>query len=247
MSYFTFKKPITWKYMPLYEKIKYYSTIIDEHYAPYIDKIAVKHIVREMCPTIQTAVLVRVLSSPHDICDADLNPNHLLKAAHGCGWNIRLDGSTPIEKIRENLLTWITNYSKDEKQYTYVKPAFFIETIINDKYTGSTGQARVFMFRCIRGKPISVGVRHGRGDDRQNSYTPEFKFMDTPVFEMTKPSQWETMLEKASILSARFEFVRVDFYIGVDEEIYFSEFTFTPAGGNRVFSMDIERKLGKLW
>jgi len=233
--------------MPLFEKIKYYSTIIDINYAPYIDKLAVKPIVCEICPALQTASVIRILSSPYDISEKDLNPSHLLKAAHGCGWNIRLDGSTPIAAIREHLVAWNTSYSLTETQYKYVKPAFFIETIINDKYTGSTGQARVFMCRCIRGKPVSVGVRCGLGDNRQNSYTPKFELIGKPVFTMPKPPQWETMLEMAGALSARFEFVRVDFYIGADEQIYFSEYTFTPAGGNRVFSMEMEHKLGRLW
>jgi hypothetical protein len=177
-----------------------------------------------------------------------LDPTRLLKAAHGCGWNLRLDGSTPIPEIQRLLTKWTsTSYSSKEKQYAHVKPAFFIEEILEDKYTDRSGQARVFMVRCIHGKPVSIGVRKGLGDTRQNSYTPKFKLMGEQVFEMPKPPQWNRMLEMAKTLSAPFEFVRVDFYIHADESIYFSEFTFTPAGGHRVFSMKTERELGRLW
>ena len=246
-SPFRFAKPETWTYMPLFEKIGYYASTLDAHYAPYVDKLSVKRIVRELCPDLQVATVVRVLSDPSDISEADYNPHHLLKATHGCGWNIRIIDSTPISVIKVNLDEWNTSYNHLEKQYAHVKPAFFIEEIIDDKYTDQSGQARVFMWRCIHGKPVSVGVRRGLGDNTQNSYTTEFALMGRKVFEMPKPPQWEKMREMSEVLSARFEFVRVDFYIGADERIYFSEFTFTPAGGNRVFSMKVEHELGRLW
>lgn len=246
-SSFHFVKPETWPYMPLYEKIQYYATVLDEKYGPFVDKLSVKQIVRSICPELQTAVLIRILSDSDDLSESDFNHNHLLKATHGCGWNVRLDGSTSISAIRENLRKWSTSYSSTEKQYTNIKPAFFIEEIIDDKYTDRSGLARVFMFRCIWGNPVSVGVRVGLGNNKQNSYTPNFELMGRHAFLMEKPSQWNTMLEMSRALSARFEFVRVDFYIGSDEQIYFSEFTFTPAGGNRVFSMKVEHELGRLW
>ena len=55
------------------------------------------------------------------------------------------------------------------------------------------------------------------------------------------------MLENAKILSNRFEFVRIDYYIDKNHDIYFSEFTFTPAGGNITFDPKIEFELGKTW
>ena len=38
-----------------------------------------------------------------------------------------------------------------------------------------------------------------------------------------------------------------DFYIGKDDVIYFSEFTFTPAGGYQVFDIETEIKQGLMW
>ena len=55
------------------------------------------------------------------------------------------------------------------------------------------------------------------------------------------------MFDAAKILSNPFEFVRIDFYLGADNKIYFSEFTFTPHAGLQVYSNEMELKLGKLW
>ena len=46
-----------------------------------------------------------------------------------------------------------------------------------------------------------------------------------------KPENFGEMAALAEKLSAPFPFVRIDLY-DVDGEIYFSEFTFVPTGGN---------------
>ena len=232
--------------MPMFEKIGYYKTILGPEYAPYVDKLSAKEKVREACAEVQVARVVRILAGPDDIHASDLNPRHLLKATAGCGWNIRLHPDLNIETLKTLLAEWNVPYSDVERQYTYIVPRFFIEEIIDDAYTGVSGKARVFMFRCIHGKPTSVGVRDADGG-AQHIYTTQFELLGTQKFPLDKPEQWTTMLEYAERLSAPFEFVRIDFYIGADGHVYFSEYTFTPAGGNRVFSMKLEHEYGRLW
>lgn len=246
---FVFPKPPTWTYMPLFEKISYYKTQLDNKYAPYVDKLEAKRLVGAMCPKVRTARVVRVLKDSNDISEADICGDHMLKASHGCGWNVLLSQSPSIPTLQTILAGWSVPYvGTGEKQYDHISPRFFIEEIIDDAYTGKSGQARVFMFRCIHGRPVSVGVREGNGSTVQNTYTTEFEPMGRrPTFVLEKPPQWDAMIEYASVLSKPFEFVRVDFYIGRDGEVYFSEFTFTPAGGNPVFPMAIECALGRLW
>jgi hypothetical protein len=242
---FRFTKPETWPYMPMFEKIGYYKTILNADYAPYVDKLLAKDKVREICPEVRIARVVRVLDGPDDIHIADLNPHHLLKAVHGCGWNTRLEPSLDVAHIRKQLSEWNIPYSGVERQYAYIAPQFFIEEIIDDAYTGISGKARVFMFRCIHGKPTSVGVRDIGAI--QHVYTTEFELLGAQKFPLEKPAQWDAMLNYATQLSAPFEFVRIDFYIGADGHVYFSEYTFTPAGGSRVFSMKLEHQYGRLW
>jgi hypothetical protein len=245
---FSFPKPPTWSFMPLFEKISYYKTQLDHRYAPYVDKLEAKRLVEMMCPKVRHAHVIRILKDSNDICETDICPDHILKATHGCGWNVLLSKAPPIPELKTLLADWSAPYvGSGEKQYAHIPPRFFIEEIIDDAYTGKSGLARVFMVRCIHGKPVSVGVRQGNGNTIQNTYTPAFVQVGRLHFALEKPTQWEAMMEYASILSKPFEFVRVDFYIGRDGEIYFSEFTFTPAGGNRVFPMTMEHALGRLW
>ena len=43
-----FEKPNLWDKLPMFCKIKYYSTILDENYSIYVDKIEAKKIVNEI-------------------------------------------------------------------------------------------------------------------------------------------------------------------------------------------------------
>lgn len=246
---YTFPKPVAWPYMPLFEKIQYYKTILDAKYVPFVDKLEAKQQVAALCPEVQTAAVVKVLEAPMDLVASDLLQSQpcLLKATHGCGWNHILSPADDLHTLQTMLAGWQKPYSGDEKQYTYLKPRFFIETIVDDVYTGKSGKARVFMIRCIHGKPVSVGVRAGNDSVVQNSYNTDFTLVEPARFAMEKPVQWEAMLYYATKLSASFEFVRIDFYLATCGNVYFSEFTFTPAGGHRVFSLKREMELGRLW
>ena len=66
-------------------------------------------------------------------------------------------------------------------------------------------------------------------------------------FTINKPNELDKMINLSRILSKPFEFVRIDFYISKNSDIYFCEFTFTPNSGFQVYSDDIEFKLGTLW
>jgi hypothetical protein len=245
---FRVAKPEGWSSLPLFKKVKYYQTVLTADYAPYVDKLAAKDLALSLCPEIRTAPIVRVLSGPDDLQETDANPSHLLKAVHGCGWTRRLSPPLHLASMRSQLTAWMKPYSVVEKQYTFIPPRFFIEEVINDAYTGATGRARVFMVRCIHGVPVSVRVRKEEGPRAVcNSYTPTFDPLERVKFPFEKPAQWDALLRCATQLSAPFEFVRIDLYIGAEGHIYLSEFTFTPAGGNPIFSKKVEEEQGRLW
>ena len=244
---FTFQKHETWPYISFYEKIRYYKDVLDEKYSPYIDKLVAKKIVKDLCgDSIQVPKVIRVLSGPDDITLEDLNPNWLIKATHGSGWNINITKSTTVDECIKKLHDWNRPYGIEskEKHYIHITPRFFIEEKIDDKYTGKSGDADVFMFRCVKGLPITIGIRRGA---IQNSYDINFNPIDQQKIKIEIPQEIHKMIDLCKILSKPFEFVRLDFYLGADSEIYFSEFTFTPAGGNRVYFYETEKRLGALW
>lgn len=245
---YTFKKPAAWSYIPLFDKIGFYRTILDERYAPFVDKLSAKTIVKTLCgDMLQVARVIRILENPDDLRESDLDCNHIIKAAHGCGWNINIQPSLTVDEAKTKLRSWNRTYNTEshiEQHYKYIKPQFFIEEKINDYVTGKSGEAQVFMFRCIHGTPISLGIRRG---PVQNSYDMNFQPLKPLEFPCDKPVVYDTMVEIAKTLSSLFEFVRIDLYLGADNTIYFSEFTFTPAAGHPFFSINLERQFGKLW
>lgn len=248
MDKFKLKKPADWAKLPCYQKLKYYGSKLTKDYAEYVDKISAKDIVIRDCPNVKVPQIVRILAGPDDITEQDLLSGHILKSAHGCKWNIVLNPTLKIDKIKQKLQQWNRLYSNTELQYTYLKPRFFIEEIIEDKYTGKSGNAMTFMIRCFHGKPYSVGVLDYSGITKcQNIYSKDFVLLEPAKFKFEKPSMWDEMMSSAAKLSEPFEFVRIDFYLTTNNEIYFSEYTFTPSNGRQVFSLGTEKKMGAQW
>jgi hypothetical protein len=250
VTLFRLQKPKTWRFLPLYEKIQYYKDQLNEEYVPYVDKIEAKRIVKEVLgDMIHVAPLVRILESPDDVSVDDICGNHLLKASHGCGWNIDLaeaEAGLTVESIRKSLHAWNKPYhAQYEPHYSWVPPRFFIEEKVCDKVHGRTAKAITYCIRCIHGKPFVVGVRDG---DAQNNYDCNWNPVKPLEIEgLEKPAALGAMLHVAEVLSKPFEFVRIDLYLGEGDAIYFSEFTFTPSAGFMFYPLKYEKEFGKLW
>jgi len=246
----SFLKPKDWMELPMFKKIYYYGTQLTKEYAEYVDKLQAKHKIKEICgDDVQVAKVVRILESYNDLTLDDLNTNYIIKSSHGSGWNIYNDIDIPmtLDSAIQTLKAWNNKYNSTlQKQYGFIEPKFFIEEKIYDSILGYTGHACVYMFRCIHSNPISIGVKYKK---TQNSYDINWNFTQKPKipFEIPKPKCLSKLLNLCKILSSNFEFVRLDFYIGKDDVIYFSEFTFTPAGGHQVFDIETEIEQGLMW
>jgi hypothetical protein len=247
-SRFTFTKPQGWETMPLYKKIAYYGTKLNELYAPYVHKITAKQIVKDLCgDRIHVAPIIRVLEGPNDVSESDMNIDHIIKSVHGSGYNISIELTTTVQECIQKINRWNIPYigiQWGELQYKTIQPGFFIEEKIENTSGIKTGNADVYMFRCIKGRPITIGVKR---DNIQNSYDIHWNLLADKKVDIERPDCLETMIELATVLSAPFEFVRIDFYLSVDSKIYFSEFTFTPACGAQLYSNHTEHYLGALW
>lgn len=245
----TLPKPAGWSSFAFFEKIQYYGRRLTDAHARFVDKLEAKRIVEEMCGgAVKTARVVRVLSSPSDVHEDDVNPDHLVKGAHGCKFNVDLATVRSIPRIQRLLASFNKCFNPlgGERQYTFLSPRFFIEEKINCFHTGRSGQATVYMVRCIYGNPVSIGIIH-RG--KMNNYYLDWRpiHLEIPAEVPIPREDVERMIESARLLSAPFEFVRVDFYLDVDHTIYFSEFTLTPSAGRPVYSLPVELELGKTW
>ena len=97
---FTIDKPHNWPQLALYEKIMYYKKHLTEKYAIYVDKIEVKSIVTDMSKgMVKITPIIKILKDVSDFKPEDINKKHILKSAHGSGWNLDLkyaDIFTPV-------------------------------------------------------------------------------------------------------------------------------------------------------
>ncbi len=244
-------KPKGWNRLPLYKKVEMYQRFLGAFHAQFVDKIRVKEIIQKYDIDIHVAKLIRILKDPGDLRSTDLNPSYIIKAAHGSKWNINIrDGDAAnLAAIRTQLTAWNRPYNIHlERQYAYIKPRFFLEEKIYDKYLGQNGEALVYMCRCIYGKVVSISVRYR---DLRNDYTRDWKpllpHVEPGLPYVEKPVHLDVMIRGAETLSSPFEFVRMDFYVDREDKIYLSEYTFSPMGGERVLHEELEFQLAQSW
>lgn len=248
-SEFYFHKPSAhiWRTMPLYQKIRYYGRHLTRAYAPYVDKLQAKEHAQRLCPDIAIPQIIKIFQDGQDIQSADLISHTLFKATHGCGWNVRINPHISASFLNAKRRQWSRVYSRNERQYTFLTPRFFLEEEIPNIVD--------IKVMCIYGRPIFILI-----EQESTSFYLDTKW--TFVFQAhnpathirlnnpslpPRPPDLERVLSYAQTLSASFECVRIDFYIGKDQKIYFSEFTFTHAGGHRRLDMELERYFGNFW
>jgi len=234
-----------WDNLPLYKKILNYRNELTQLHAQYTDKINAKSIVKNVCGSIvKTAKIIRILENTNDLHSTDINPDTFLKAAHGCGWIVDLAQPNALQKGKLALKQWDRTFSYEEKQYTFIKPRFFIEEKVHCAHFGKKTMALDIKVNCFYGKPVFLSVQ--TPDKKRNYYTLDWKHVLPPEFHYERSNDMDILIEAAALLSKPFEFVRMDFYIGIDG-VYFSEFTFTPKNGQRRLPEELELEFGKNW
>jgi hypothetical protein len=245
-------KPIGWNELPLYAKIQVYAMNLTEEHSQYVDKLHAKQIVKDRLGNqIHVARVVRVLESCEDLRPEDLQPNHIIKSSHASGWNINVMERIDYQYALSLLRVWNQLYHPyTERQYSFLKPTFFVEEKIEDCVLGNTWQCLTYMFRYIHGELISIGVCHNeRGVNKCNHYDLSWNLTLPPEigFAIPCPKKLQDLVTMSNILAQGFEFVRIDFFVDKDDNVFFSEFTLTPKAGKPTFPLHLEKEYGKLW
>lgn len=132
-----------------------------------------------------------------------------------------------------------------EWHYKDIKPYIFIEELlgldIND-----------FRFHCFNG---AIGFIQVADATHTHNDVFDIHWQELPFSYLnpkssrtpTKPQHLDTMLHIAQILSAGFDYMRVDLY-SIDSRIYVGELTFTPNGGLGTFEpFSFDMYFGDLW
>jgi hypothetical protein len=179
---------------------------------------------------------------------------YVLKANHGCQWNMFLDLPHDLfarrDEIGQQAKNWLAarfGYELGEWQYCIFKPKLFLERFID--FNGDQTPDD-YKFYCFRGKARLIEIDVGRFTQLQSAfYLPNWKYVPVTYGEAPirckRPQNLEEMIHVAETIAGDMDFVRIDLYSDGVSRIKFGEITFTPGDGRLHFSdQKLDRWLG---
>ena len=211
----------------------------------FADKYLMRDYVEEKLGKGYTVGLLGAWDRFDDIDFDKLPDSFVLKANHGCGYNIIVKDKKSFDKkaAKKQMDKWMkTDYALIHLEMQYYK---IPRKIIAEEYIdqmGDEGSLYDYKIHCFGGVPLfcqvigdrGVGGSKGKQAFYDMDWKPEnFSLGNYPPFEkeIEKPAAWEEMKNCAVKLSAPVDYVRVDMY-EIDGKVYIGELTCTPAGGN---------------
>ncbi len=223
----------------------------DDSITPLVDKLLVRRTVAALVGAEHLPPLLWSGADPHSIPFDALPSPAVLKPTHLTGHVRVLTEATDRTEIIRDAGGWLRENcyrASREYQYQNIEPRLMIEHCLRDDRRDGPIDYSLW---CFHGTPELLQVRDARGSVR--AFTDlELRPLDvygphTPLTAHLRPRSLPRMAELARVLSAPFEFVRVDFY-DIDGHPLVGELTFTPARGRFRFSSDDwDRRLGFLW
>ena len=133
-----------------------------------------------------------------------------------------------------------TSYSSLNREHAYEK---IEKKILCEKYLEQNGQSNGltdYKFYCFNGKARFLYI--SKGLENHETATVSFYDLEMNLLPFRRedykansskeeiPKNWCEMIKIANKLSSGFAFVRIDLY-SINNNIYFSEYTFTPCAG----------------
>lgn len=221
-------------------------------YSMLADKLAVRKYVDRRIGAKHLLKLLWVGNKASKIPFSKLPDRYIIKATHGSGMVIRVEGKINEAEVIEIVDTWTkTDYGlvDHEHHYSSIPRRIIIEELLDD---GHTLGPLNYSFWSFHGEPAVIQV-----DNRDRTINP---FFDTDWkrlslstrrnkvdVEIGRPDNLSEMLNISQKLSKDFDFVRVDLYT-TGSNVYFGELTFTPGAGRfRFMPEEWDERLGALW
>lgn len=204
------------------------------------DKYLVREWVKEKIGEEYLIPLLGVWDRFEDINFDKLPNKFVLKANHGCGWNIIVKDKNKFDRkeAKNKFDKWMnTNFAfvnGFELHYKNIKPKIIAEKYIenneNDLYDYKVfcfnGKAYYIMYLAERQK----GLKMVFYDTRWNKMPFVYSYPQYDQ-EIERPKKLDKLIELSEKLSKDFSHARIDFYILNSGDIKFGEITFTSASG----------------
>lgn len=245
----SFNEKINW--------LKLYDTKESNSLKPYLcDKYEVRKYVRKK---LGNNLILNELYwegyNPEDIPFDKLPTQFVIKVTHGSTFNIICKNKKDLnrKKTIKILRRWLNAKflpCYGEWWYGKVKPRIIIEKYLENQDKQELTDYKIF---CFNGEPKFIDVHSGRfAEHKRNVYDTNWNYLKDVRFkypnseDIEKPNVLEDLLCYARKLSKDFVHVRVDFFI-VNDNIYFSEFTFANgAGFDPISPYEFELEMGRM-
>jgi len=241
----TFNEKIQW--------LKLYGC--NEQYTALADKYAVREYVRKKIGGQYLNELFGVYDDESEI-DFDVLPQKfVLKANHGCGWNIfcRDKNKLDINAAKSQLGQWLRmNYFKPGRDpiYKNIPPKIVCECLLEDENRNDLVD---YKFYCFHGHVqfVYVITRSIHIPTTANMFDKDWVLIplisvypNNPI-PLERPEDFERMNKVAEVLANGIPLVRVDLYY-VNSRIIFGELTFSDGDGYGIISpVEWDYKLGE--
>lgn len=253
-EYYTGKKLDLEKPIEFNQKIQWYKVY---YHNPLLTKLVDKYTVREF---VKDKIGDKYLNECYQVYDKvdDVNTDELpnrfvLKAVHGCNFNIIVKDVERLNRTKANfkMRKWMrrNQYYRGGLEWAYknIPPKIIAEKYLKD---GNKDVLIDYKFYCFDGvvKFLQVDIERGINDYRVFYDTNWNKLEFTKGVgilyekELEKPINFDEMLNVASVLSEEFPFVRVDLY-SINNATIFGEMTFYPGDGRQEFYPDKFNKI----
>ncbi|MGE3976108.1 MAG: ATP-grasp fold amidoligase family protein [Nitrospira sp.] len=219
-------------------------------------QLADKYAVRaHVANTVGKEHLTKLLwhgNDPRAIPFDRLPAEYVIKPSHAAGQVLIVKGQADRDEIIRTVSGWLANdyyWHGRESQYYRIPPRILIEEYLTNEDGSPPFDYKVY---CFNGTPEQIMVRN-HTHDICPFFDTTWNFLDfsdeigavRPW--VPKPANLAEMLTLAAKLSVGFGYVRLDFY-NVKGQVYFGEFTFTPAAGIITYDPECwDLKLGEKW
>ena len=202
------------------------------------DKYQVRKYVEDKIGPEVLKKLYGVYEKVEDVDLSELPDAFVMKVNHGSGQNIFCKKKSELDWNHSQKL--LKKYLKANHYFAFREWGYknVVPRVICEEHLTKNGETLYeYGFYCYDGVARLVEI---------NEYTPELhkvnmfdldlnllenKYIEPPLRQpITRPLQFDRMLECTAILARGFPFVRVDFIV-VNNSIYFGEMTFYPLAG----------------
>ena len=236
----TFSEKLQW--LKLYNRKPEYTMMVD--------KYKVREYIAEKIGDQYLIPLIGVWDSPDDIDFDNLPDKFVLKCNHNSGLGMcicRDKSKLDIKKVKDELKAGLKqDYYITCREWPYkdVPRKIVCEKFMIDD---SSSELKDYKFYCFDGEAKYCQVIADRSSDETiDFFDKEWNHMNfiglnpsvsKHATSISKPKNYDKMVELAGILSKGHPFLRVDFY-NINGKIYFGELTFFPEGGFGSFRPD---------